>query len=149
AKKYFPNEDPMGRQLVIARGIGAEFEEPAREIVGIVGTVTESGLSRGLVPAMYIPQPQVVDGVTKLANSLLPMSWVIRTSGDPLSVANAVRGEFERIDAQLAPSKVQTMERVLENSTTRENFNTMLLSVFAGVALFLAAIGIYGLMSYA
>jgi putative ABC transport system permease protein len=149
AKKYFLNEDPLGRQILIGKGIGPEFEEPAREIVGIVGTVTESGVSRGLVPVMYIPEPQVKDSVTRLANSLLPLSWVIRTSGDPLSVASAVRGEFERIDAQLAPSKVQTMERVLVDSTTRENFNTMLLSVSAAVALFLAAIGIYGLMSYA
>jgi putative ABC transport system permease protein len=149
AKKYFPGEDPVGRQLLVARGLGADFDEPAREIVGVVGSTTEQGLSRGLAPAMFVPQSQVTDGLTKLANGLLPMSWVIRANGDPLSLAPAVRREFDSIDAQLAPAKVLTMERVLADSTIRENFNALLLSVFAAVALVLAAIGIYGLMSYA
>ena len=149
AKKYFPGEDAIGHQMLIAHGIGGEFEETPREIVGVVGSATEQGLSRGLAAAMYVPESQVTDGVTRLANGLLPMSWVIRTNGDPFSMAPVIRREFDGIDAQLAPSKVLTMERVLANSTQRENFNALLLSVFAGVALLLAAIGIYGLMSYA
>ena len=149
AKKYFPGEDPLGHQLLIGQGIGPDFEEPVREIVGVVGSTTEQGLARGMVPAMYVPEPQVKDSLTKLANGLLPLSWVIRTNGDPLAIASAVRREFDGIDTQLAPSKVMTMEHVMADSTVRENFNMLLLSVFAGVALLLAAIGIYGLMSYA
>ena len=149
AKKYFPDGDPLGHRIMIAKGLGADFEQSASEIVGVVGSVTEQGLSRGMVAAMYVPQPQVKDNVTRLANSLLPLSWIVRSAGDPLSIAPAVRHEFESIDAQLAPSKTLTMERVLSDSTARENFNMMLLSVFAAVALLLAAIGIYGLMSYA
>ncbi|HLX46222.1 MAG TPA: ABC transporter permease [Bryobacteraceae bacterium] len=149
AKKYFPNEDPLGHQLLIGRGIGPDFEEPVREIVGVVGSTTERGLANGLVPAMYVPEPQVKDNLTKLANGLLPLTWVIRANGDPLAIAPAVRRVFDGIDAQLAPSRIQTMERVMSDSTRRENFNMLLLSVFAGVALLLAAIGIYGLMSYA
>ena len=148
-KKYWPNEDPTGRRITIGKGVSPDFDEPARQIVGIVGSVTETGLGGGVVPVMYIPQSQVTDGLTKLANGLLPMSWVIRSQGDPLSVASAVRHEFEALDAQLAPSKVLTMDRVIVESTARENFNMLLLTVFAGVALLLAAMGIYGLMSYA
>ncbi|MGA3203958.1 MAG: ABC transporter permease, partial [Bryobacteraceae bacterium] len=149
AKKYWPTTDALGQRMTIGAGIGPEFAEGPREIVGIVGSVTESGLSSGMVPAMYIPQGQVTDGLTKLSNSLLPLGWMIRTKTDPMASASSIRHEFEVLDAQLAPSKILTMEAVIKDSTTRENFNMLMLSVFAAVALLLAAVGIYGLMSYA
>ncbi len=149
AKKYWPKTDAIGERVTIGRGLGAAFEEGPRQILGIVGSVTETGLSNGMVPAMYVPQGQVTDGLTKLANGVLPMSWVIRTKTDPLAAAPPVRRELETLDAQLTPSKVRTMETVIADSTTRENFNMLLLTVFAAVALLLAAVGIYGLMSYA
>jgi len=149
AKKFWPQGDPLGQRITIAKGIGADFEEPPREIVGIVGSVTEVGLGNGKVPVMYVPQSQVTDGVTKLASSLIPLSWVIGTKSDPLSAASAARHEFESLDAQLAPSKILTLDQVIAESTARNNFNVLLLSVFALVALSLAAVGIYGLMSYA
>jgi len=149
AKKYWPRGDPLGQRMTLGHGLGADFEEGPRQIVGIVGSVTEAGLSSGLVPAMYVPQGQITDGLTRLANSLLPMSWLIRTKTDPLSAVSPIRHEFEALDGQLTPSKILTMETVIKDSTTRENFNMLMLSVFAAVALLLAAVGIYGLMSYA
>jgi putative ABC transport system permease protein len=149
ATKYLSKVDPLGQRMTIGQGLGADFAEGPRQIVGIVGSVTESGLSNGMVPAMYIPEGQVTDGLTKLANSLLPMCWVIRTKSDPLSAASSIRHEFEVLDGQLTPSKILTMETVIKDSTTRENFNMLMLTVFAAVALLLAAVGIYGLMSYA
>jgi predicted permease len=149
AKKYWPNEDPLGRQMLLGHGLGPEFEEPAREIVGVVGSVTEAGLGNGKVPVMYIPQAQVTDGLTKLGASLLPLSWAIRTKSDSVSVSGPARHEFESLDAQLAPSKILTMNQVIAESTARDNFNVLLLTIFAAVALSLAAVGIYGLMSYA
>jgi putative ABC transport system permease protein len=149
AKKYWPNADPIGQRMTIAKGLGKDFEEGPRQIIGIVGSVTETGLSQGMVPVMYIPEGQATDGITKLANSLVPMSWAIRTKTDPLSLSGPVRREFESLDARLGPSKIRTMEAVISDSTTRENFNMLLLTVFASVALLLAAVGIYGLMSYA
>src|SRR5579864_1361767 len=149
AKKYWPKQDALGQRMMIGHGLGADFEEQPREVVGIVGSVTEVGLGNGKVPVIYVPQSQATDGITKLASTLLPLSWVIRTKADPLSLANSVSREFQTLDAQLTPSKVMPLERVIVESTTRENFNVLLLSVFALVALALAAIGIYGLMSYA
>lgn len=149
AKKYWPKTDALSERVTIGRGLGSAFEEGPRRIVGIVGSVTETGLSNGMVPAMYVPEGQVTDGLTKLANGVLPMSWVIRTKTDPLLAAPSVRRELEGLDAQLTPSKIRTMETVIADSTTRENFNMLLLTVFAAVALLLAAVGIYGLMSYA
>ncbi|HKV94970.1 MAG TPA: ABC transporter permease [Candidatus Angelobacter sp.] len=148
AKKYWPSGDPIGQQIVIGKGLGAPFDEPSRQIVGVVGNVTEQGLSEGKVAVMYVPESQITDGLTRLAGSLLPLSWAIRTSGDPQSVAEAVRHEFESLDPTLTPSHMVDMDQVIAESNTRQNFATMLLTVFASIALLLAAVGIYGLMAY-
>jgi predicted permease len=149
ARKYWSNQDPIGQRMVIAKGLGADFDEPAREVVGIVGSVTESGLASGMVPVMYVPQSQITDGLTRLAGGLLPLGWMIRTNADPLSLASVVRHEFESLDPQLAPSHVANMDQLIAEGNARQNFNTLLLTVFASIALLLAAVGIYGLMSYA
>jgi putative ABC transport system permease protein len=149
ARKYWLDKDPIGQRIEIGKGLGAVFDEPAREVVGIVGSVTEGGLARGMVPVMYVPQGQITEGLTQLGASLLPLSWVVRTSGDPLSLASAIGHEFESLDPQLSPSHVVNMDQLIAEGNARQNFNTLLLTVFASIALLLAAVGIYGLMSYA
>jgi putative ABC transport system permease protein len=149
ARKYWLDQDPIGQRMVIGKGLGDVFDEPAREVVGIVGSVTEGGLAGGMVPVMYVPQSQITDGLTRLGASLLPLSWVIRTNGDPLSMASAIRNEFEGLDPQLSPSHIANMDQLISEGNARQNFNTLLLTVFASIALLLAAVGIYGLMSYA
>jgi multisubunit Na+/H+ antiporter MnhB subunit len=84
ARQYWPGKGPTGERMVIGKGLGGDFEEPERQIVGVVGSVTEAGLAKGMVPVMYVPQSQITDGVTRLAASLLPVSWLVRTSGDAL-----------------------------------------------------------------
>lgn len=148
AKKYFTKSDPLGQLMTIGKGLGPEFEEPARQIIGIVGNVRETGLKSADEPVMYIPQSQVTDGLTKLANSVLPLSWIIQTAADPASLSASIQREIRSVDNQLAASKIRTMDQVISESTARQNFNMLLLTIFAGLALLLAAIGIYGLMSY-
>jgi putative ABC transport system permease protein len=148
AKKYWPSGDPLGQQMLLGKGLGADFDEPPRVIVGVVGSVAENRLTEGKMPVMYVPQSQVTDGLTRLAGSLIPLSWIVRTSGDPQSVAAAVRREFESLDAALSPSHVMAMNQVIAESNTRQNFATLLITVFASIALLLAAVGIYGLMAY-
>ena len=70
AKKYWPKEDPIGQVMVIGKGLGPEFDDPPRQIVGIVGNVREAGLKNGEVPVMYVPQSQVPEGLTELAASV-------------------------------------------------------------------------------
>jgi putative ABC transport system permease protein len=148
AKKYWPKGDPIGQRVTIGKGLGPQFEEPTRQIVGVVGDVRENGLKGVDEPVMYIPQTQVADGLTKLANSIIPLNWIIQTATDPSSLSAAIQHEMQSVDSQLAASKIRTMDQVISESTARQNFNMLLLTIFGGLALLLAAIGIYGLMSY-
>ena len=148
AKKYWPNEDALGQQILIGKGLGPQFEEPPREIVGIVGNVRENGLGNAGVGVMYVPQSQMTEGLTALANSVIPLSWCVRTAADPSSLRVAIERELHGVDGQIPISRERNMTEVLAGAVSRQNFNMVLLSIFAGVALVLAAIGIYGLMSY-
>ncbi|HVP45453.1 MAG TPA: ABC transporter permease [Bryobacteraceae bacterium] len=148
AKRYWPNEDPIGQRITIGKGIGPEFDEPPRQIIGVVGNVRETGLNNPPPEVYYVPLGQVQDAVTRLVNSALPMSWLIRTSGDPRTLVAAVQHEFLAVDNELPVARVRTMQQVIQNSTARQSFNMLLLTIFAVIALLLAAIGVYGVMSY-
>ncbi|HUA63068.1 MAG TPA: ABC transporter permease [Verrucomicrobiae bacterium] len=149
AHTYWKNEDPVGQTIVIGKGLGPQFDDRPRQIVGVVGTVREAGISRGETGVMYVPQSQVPEGLTSLANSVLPLNWAVRTAGDPLHMRMALEKSFRAIDATMVPTHERSMEQVVSKSVARQNFNMLLLVIFAGVALLLAAIGIYGLMAYA
>ncbi|MBV9156449.1 MAG: ABC transporter permease [Acidobacteriaceae bacterium] len=148
AKKYWPKDDPIGQVITIGKGLGPQFNDAPREIVGIVGDVRETGLADTNVGVMYIPQSQVPDTLTQLANSVIPLSWCFRSAMNPNSLRPAIQREFQAVDGQMPISKVRTMEQVMADNVSRQNFNMLLLSIFAGIALVLAAIGLYGLMSY-
>jgi putative ABC transport system permease protein len=148
AKQFWPNSDPVGQRITIGKGVGPEFEEPPREIIGIVGDARDQGLDNNPNPSMYVPVAQVKDGVTKLNNGFIPASWVIRTSVDPFSLSKEIQEELRTASGGLPVAHIRSMEQVRGESTSRTDFNMTLLVIFAGVALLLAAIGIYGLMAY-
>jgi ABC-type antimicrobial peptide transport system permease subunit len=79
---------------------------------------------------------------------VIPLSWAIRTASAPMTLRAAVESELRLVDGQIPVSQVRTMEQVIAEAISRQNFNMVLLSIFAGVALLLAASGIYGVMSY-
>jgi predicted permease len=150
AKKYWPNQSPVGQVIFISKGLGPEFEDVGpREIVGIVGDVREAGLADSEdTPVTYVPQSQISDALTKLANNVIPMSWCIRSNMDMTSLRNAAEHEFAAVDPMIPFAKVRTMESALAENVSRQKFNAVLLTVFGAVALILAGIGVYGLMSY-
>jgi putative ABC transport system permease protein len=148
AKQYWPKGDALGARVTIGRGVGPEFEEPPREIVGIVGSTRDGGLDSDPLPLMYVPEAQVLDGITALGSKILPVNWLIRTKVAPFSMSTELQKELRVATGGLPVAHIRTMEQVVGESTARGDFNTMLLTIFAGVALFLAAIGIYGLMAY-
>ena len=148
AKQFWPNSDPVGQRITIGKGVGPEFEEPARQIIGIVGDARDQGLNNNPNPTMYTPMAQVKDGVTKLNNGFIPAIWAIRTSVEPFSLSKEIQEELRTASGGLAVAHIRSMEQIRSESTARSDFNMTLLVIFAGVALLLAAIGIYGLMAY-
>ncbi len=148
AKKYWPKGDAVGARITIGHGLGPEFEEPPRQIIGIVGDTRDSGLDSDLTPMMFLPEPQILDGITTLESRVLPINWVIRTKVAPFSLSADLERELRVATGGLPVAHIRTMDQVVGESTARSDFNTTLLSIFAGVALLLAAIGIYGLMAY-
>jgi predicted permease len=148
AKQYWPNGDPLSDKLVIGRGVMREFAgEPARQIIGVVGDTHLGSLTSNPGVTMYIPQAQVTDAANALNVGLTPMAWIVRTRTAPGSLSTQIQEQLRK-STGLPVSDVETMDRVVALSASRQRFNMLLMIVFAGAALLLASIGIYGLMAY-
>jgi predicted permease len=147
-KKYFPKGNALGERITIARGMGKEFEDRTREIVGVVHSVREQGLNNDPAPVVYIPAAQVPDLMQAFANNIVPQLWVVRTQGDPALMIEPVRQQFLAVDRELAVSDFKSMDKILEGATSVETFLLTLVGAFAGLAVILAAIGIYGVVAY-
>jgi putative ABC transport system permease protein len=148
AKQYFPNQNPVGQQIYVGKGIGPPFEEPARTIVGVVGSTHEGGLGNDPGSMMIVPDAQVLDAMTKLNANIVPLRWVVRTKSDPQALVQQITEQLRQVSGGFPVSHVRTMDEVVARSTARESFNMILLTTFGAVALLLAAIGVYGLMAY-
>jgi len=149
AKKFWPKNDALGALITIGKGVGPEFEEPPRQIVGIVGDVRQNALNQQqLDPIMYVPIAQMNDGVMALNNRIAPLVWIVRTKLQPFSLSTDVQRELREASGGLPVAHIRNMQQVVSESTARNDFYMTLLTIFAGVALLLAAIGVYGLMAY-
>jgi len=148
AKQYFGKENPVGQQILIGHGVGPDFEEPPRQIVGVVANTHEGGLANDPGSLMIVPDAQVTDGMTKLNAGIVPLRWVVRTHGDPHELVPQITEQLRIASGGFPVARIRSMDEVVSRSTSRANFNMLLLTIFGLVALFLAAIGIYGLMAY-
>jgi putative ABC transport system permease protein len=148
AKQFWPSSDPLNDRLVIGRGMMREFAaERERQIIGVVGDTHAGGLNNNPQPTMFIPQAQVTDAANALNVGITPIAWIVRTRVAPGSLSAPIQEQLRRATG-LPVSDVETMSRVVSTSISRQRFNMLLMTIFAGAALLLAAIGIYGLMAY-
>jgi putative ABC transport system permease protein len=133
-RRHFPDEDPIGRGIDIGNGTDGFYE-----IVGVVGDVRHGGLDLEATPTMYVPyRSDVFSGM-----------WVVaRADGDPTNLAGPVRQVIRDLDPALPAYSMTSLATVLSDSVARRRFSMLLLVLFAGVALFLAGVGLYGVVSY-
>jgi len=148
AKKYWPNADPLNDRLVIGAGVGPVFVEPARQIIGVAGDMRGNGLNREPSPTMYIPIPQMPDKVTALNSRIAPLWWIVRSSLDPHPLVKPISNALREASGGLPVAHVRTMDEIVVETTSRQRFDMLLLTIFGASALLVAAIGIYGLMAY-
>src|SRR6185503_17437691 len=134
ARRFFPGEDPIGKRIDINNGPDAW-----REIVGVVADVRHDALDSEVKPHMYEPL---------LQNSSTWLTFVIRSTVDPLSLAPAARQAILSVDSEQPVSDVRTAEDLVAESITQPRVAMILLAVFAGVALLLAGVGTYGVIAY-
>jgi predicted permease len=150
ARRYWPDGDPLRDALVIAPKIGGELEEIIpRRIVGIVGDVRQSQLRLDPRAAIYVPLPQVTDSQAAFFDRFgVSLTWMIRTRGEPGPLADVVQREIRAATGGRTVTRVRTMDDVSAASIARNRFEMWLATSFGAVALLLAAVGLYGVVSY-
>jgi putative ABC transport system permease protein len=140
ARRYFPGEEPIGQKITLGWGRGPNQPNAGGEVVGIIGDVKDAGLDEADPPQIYLPYQQwPVQG----------MSFVLKTAVPPGSVADSARRAIYSVDPNMPVANVRTLEQIVSRSISQPKFYMTLLAVFAAVALVLAAIGIFGVLSYA
>jgi putative ABC transport system permease protein len=136
ARRVFPGENPLGKRLQVSIGPREGMDV---EIVGVVGDVKFASLDAETRPAVYIPLPQLSIGLA---------TFVARTTMDPLSLTNSVSAVVRSLDPELPLADVRSMEDVVDATLARPRTVSVLLTVFALIALVLAGVGVYGVMAY-
>jgi putative ABC transport system permease protein len=137
ARKYWPDESPLGKRIAVDRG--DDHRPIFREIIGVASHVKLNGLDADSLIQIYVPYTQLPAG---------GMTLMIRSDADPLGLVASVREQVLAVDGDQPLSNVRTFEEALTQSTANRRFNMLLFAIFAGVALVLAAVGIYGVISY-
>jgi putative ABC transport system permease protein len=141
ARRFWPGQDAINRQLTFAANFGpaGKTASATRQVAGVVGDIRHYGLDQGVEPEIYFPSFQ---STWRWAN------LVIRTTGEPLSLAPAVRRTVRGLDAGLAVGKLRTSRQLLADSVAKPRFTTLLMLTFAVLALVVAGVGVYGAVAY-
>jgi putative ABC transport system permease protein len=142
AAKYWPGEGAVGKRFRISR---EDNEGPWFTVVGVVGDLRQNAVADEPLPIMYFPHAQLA---LALGGTTSAMTLVLATASDPLAMVGAVRETIRSLDRNLPVSEVRSMDQVVNAALSEPRFMMLLLAIFAGVALALAAVGIYGVIAY-
>ena len=140
AQKYFPGEEVLGKKLKPGAGNGKPEGPPWREIVGVVGDVRLFMTQREMRPAMYAPASQL--------DSWCCMYTIVRSTVDPVSLEQSIRRTVASMDSELPVTNVRTMRELMSTGLSQPRFTMVLLGTFAGLAITLTIVGLYGVMTY-
>jgi predicted permease len=147
ARRFWKDEDPIGKRL---RQGAVGGESPWLTIIGIVGDVRHTGLDREPKPEMYFSYAQAAtQNSNSIAGNRRRITLAVRVNGNPANFADAVRGEIAAIDKNQPVTSIRTLDETVARSVTPQRFNALLLGIFACLAVLLAMIGVYGVMSFA
>ena len=139
ARRNLANLEPLGQRLHVG------FDPAMRRVIGVVNETKQRGLVEASPVAVFVPIYQAVEGVTA---NLRQSSFVLRTTGDPSLLSVAIRHETRQLDAGLPVRNLRSMEELVSRSIAPQRFNLSLLSLFSGLALLMAAAGIYGVLAF-
>lgn len=148
ARHYWPNGDPLKDQILIGAGAGPAFAEGPRQVVGIVGNTYDRGPDNDPPPMMYIPLAQMPNLETALNSKVAPLWWFVRSQADPRTLTTSITTALREASGGLPVAHIRTMEELEAENIARQRLNMLLLSVFGFAGLLMAAIGVYGVMSY-
>jgi putative ABC transport system permease protein len=149
ARLFWKGQNPIGQRITVGQPFIPDLADPSpREIVGIVGDVREEGQGNRPPAVLYLPMSQQNDNVTAAIVRLLPVSVVVRAEGAAGAVTQAVQQAIWSVDPAQPVSDVRLMREIVERSLGGQTFNTVLLGGLAGLALLLAAVGLYGVISH-
>jgi putative ABC transport system permease protein len=143
-RRFFSEANPFDQQLTIGRNT----LDPPRQIVGVVNDTKQFGMDKAAPPMVFVPVAQVSDRLMAITRSFVSSYITVRTTIAPLALSNAVKREIKALDATLPLSQIRSMEQIVARSVAPQRFNMLLIGLFAGLGVLLAAVGVYGVVSY-